>query len=241
MRYITSYKIYESKITKTELVDKIKWYSNWVERYIKDYNKFTSSNINFTFSYDTALTIREIFDVTQKLNDDSSDGFIRAVANEFITWSEYFTESKWPTYKLQNLKEFSFEYNYENYTDDFKIQHKWEFYNSDYREMVYAFVGQEIKQLISGTIWDIPLKKKFTKEDEEFLLDAIISDLDVNPGWIKGITKNGMNIMEHNKCPITGLPVRLDYDSDFMSRLNSYFGGVLIVSTYKILFPFYKL
>jgi len=240
MRYLKTYQLFESVISKAELVDKIKYYSNWLNNYMKDYNKYTTSNLNFNFSYDTALTISEIFDLCENLQHDSQDGLIRVIAFEFITWSEYFTEKKWSRYQLQGVRDFKFDYNYENYTDEFKQQFKYKLYNNDYKEIIYAWVGQEIKNLISGTTFDIPQKKQFTKEDEQFLLESITTDLEVNPNWIAGITKNGIHIKEYHGSPITSLPIKVDYDSDFIYRLNSYFGGVLILK-YKIYFPFYTI
>ena len=241
MNHIKSYKVFESSLSKNEIVEKIKFYSKWIRQYLEDYNNFTRGQVNLHFSYNTALTIREIFELTDKLNNDSENGLIRSVANEFIKWSEYFTEEMWGgmSYKTDQLREFPFEYNYMNYTHEFKENHRWNFYNSDYKDKVYAYVGREIKRLISGTIWDIPQKKKFTKEDEQFLLDSIISDLDVHPQWVENVIKNGLHIMKYDGSPITQLSPKLDYDSDFIIRLQSFFGGVLIISNHKIYLPFY--
>ena len=121
MKYLKPYRMFESTLSKNELVDKIKYLSHYLETYVRDVNKFTRSNLNLSFSYDTLLTIREIFDVANKLDYNSSDGFITAVAQQFIIWSEHFTESKWHGDRFkQSLQSFEFDDNYLNYTDDFK-------------------------------------------------------------------------------------------------------------------------
>jgi hypothetical protein len=85
-------KIFESAITKNELIDKIKYFSQYLKTYLNDVNKFTTSNLNLQFSYDTILDITEILKLGGGLNYDSPDGLITAVAQQFIIWSEYFTK-----------------------------------------------------------------------------------------------------------------------------------------------------
>lgn len=88
MKYLRSYKIFESTLTKNQLVDKIKYLSNYLETYVRDVNKFTTMNLNFNFTYGTILDIRDIFIVANRLDYNSTNGFISAVAQQFIIWSE---------------------------------------------------------------------------------------------------------------------------------------------------------
>lgn len=256
MNYIKPWKLWESTISKVELVDKIKYYSNWVRNYVKDVNKFTTNNLNLRFSYDTVLDMTEIFEVADALDYDSTDSFISAIAEQFIIWSEYFTKNKWHGRRFrENLEKFQFDYNYENYNDEYKITHKWELYHQEYNYMVYGYVGQKIKELISGTIWDIPEKKQFTNEDKEFIIDCLITEYDVDENYTKlasdmidasiiGPYKAGIEI----KIPIIGdmwNHKKLTYESEFILRLQSYFSAVFLLegkwgNYYKISLPFYK-
>lgn len=257
MRYINSYKLFESTITKSYLVDKIKYLSNWLETYMMDTNKYVDSNLNFGFSYDTELTISEIFQTVKKLDHESPDGFITAICNEFIKWSRFFTKnsSKYDdvisTGNLHNLlPDPIFLTNYDNYDDGFygyKATNKGSLYKQELRNALYVYVGERIKQMISGTVWDIPLKKEFTDDDREFVLDCLLSeseyysDIDniVNSSLcVKTKARNGgvilkllVNDPNTYQKELTRL---LNYDSDFMWRLQSYFGGVLsVISNYR--------
>ena len=58
MIYIKSWQLYESLLTKNELVDKIKYFSQYLGVYLNDVNKFTTSNLNLNFNYGTILNIR---------------------------------------------------------------------------------------------------------------------------------------------------------------------------------------
>jgi hypothetical protein len=262
MRHLKSYKLFESSITKNELVDKIKYLSHYLHTYVKDVNKFTTNNLNLRFSYDTVLDMIRIFEVADLLDYDSTDGFITAVAQQFIIWSEYFTESKWHGKRFkEELESFKFDDNYLNYTDDFKQEHKWVLYKQEYNHFLYGYVGQTIKQLISGTIWDITEKKDFTDEDKQFILDCLYSDYDVDDNYIKrasdliDVSKTSSDNEKGYiiRIPIIGdiwknpvsLGTKSDYNTDFINRLQSYFGAVFILEGkwreyYKLCLPFYK-
>jgi len=255
MRYIKPWKLWESTISKAELVDKIKYYSNWVKTYVKDVNKFTTSNLNLGFSYDTVLGMMQIFQVADALDHDSSDGLISAVAEQFIIWSEYFTESKWHGRRFkEELEKFQFDYNYENYTDEDKKELMRKLYDQRYTHMVYGYVGQKIKQLISGTIWDIPEKKLFTDEDKEFIIDCLITEYDVDKNYtdLASDMIDTYKTRDNSKGVILHLPIigdrwnheKLTYESEFILRLQSYFGAVFLLEGkwgeyYKIYLPFY--
>jgi hypothetical protein len=260
MIYIKSWKLYESSISKKELVDKIKYFSLYLETYLNDVNKFTTSNLNLSFSYGTILNIREIFQVSQKLNYDSVDGFITVVAQQFIIWSEYFTKNDWHNARFkEKLKSFNFEDEYLNFTDEYKQSNKWELYKQEYNHLLYVYIGESIRHLITGTIWDIPELKEFTDEDREFILDSLLSDYDITPDYIRNAS-NMIEIFQKTLDNSNGYTIRLpligniwdhvkiDYDDDFINRLQSYFGGVLILkgsyslnqAYYKLCLPFYK-
>ncbi len=249
--------MFESTLSKNELVDKIKYLSHYLETYVRDVNKFTRSNLNLYFSYDTLLTIREIFDVANKLDYNSSDGFITAVAQQFIIWSEYFTEQKWHGDRFkQKLESFVFDDNYLNYTDDFKKENRGKLYKQEYNHLLYGYVGQTIKNLISGTIWDIPEKQEFTDYDKEFIIDCLYSEYeDVTNEYIEMASQiiDVSKTLDHSKGYILRIPifgdrwnyVKITYDSDLFRRFESYFGGVFILEGkwgefYKFCLPFYK-
>jgi len=259
MKYLRPYKIFESTITKNQLVDKIKYLSNYLETYMRDVNKFTTSNLNFSFSYGTILDIRDIFIVANRLDYNSTNGFISAVAQQFIIWSEYFTEQKWHGKRFkENLESFKFNDEYLNYSDDFKKVHRWELYKQEYNNMLYGYVGQTIKSLISGTIWDIPESEEFTEDDKEFVLDCIYSEYeDVSSEYITKaseiIDSSTVNSIGVQKCYILRVPIfgdrwnykKIDYNSDFVWLLESHFGAVFILENkwaefYRFCLPFYK-
>ena len=73
MKYLDSFKIFESSITKNELVDKIKYLSHYLETYVRDVNKFTTNNLNLSFSYNTILDIKNIFIVANRLDYNSTN------------------------------------------------------------------------------------------------------------------------------------------------------------------------
>ena len=257
MKYLKPYRMFESTLSKNDLVDKIKYLSHYLETYVRDVNKFTTSNLNLSCSYDTVLDIREIFDVANKLDYNSSDGFITAVAQQFIIWSEFFTEQKWHGARFkQSLQSFEFDDNYLNYTDDFKKENRGKLYKQKYNDMLYGYVGQTIKHLISGTIWDIPEKKEFTDDDKEFILDCLHSEYeDVTTEYIKKASEmiDVSKTLNHSegyiiRIPVFGdrwSPIKIDYNSDLFRLLDSYFGGVFILSgrwgeNYIFCLPFYK-
>ena len=247
MKYLEGYRIFESSLTKVELVNKIKYLSSYVHDYMKDYNKFTSSNLNFNFSYNTELVIRQIFEVSNILDINSQDGLITAVCNEFITWGNYFLKDRYFFDRYDKL-DFQLDYDFEN-EDDYKRENRRKLYDSVKLNMLYLHVGFTISNLIRGTIWDIPPEKKvFTEADKVYILDRLISDYDMDENVI-----NKASIMIDDRkerrergvliaLPLSRGEIKLEYNSDFMYGLQSYFCGVLITNfttTYGIYLPFY--
>jgi hypothetical protein len=251
MKHIKAYKKFESKsngIDKSYLVDRIKWYSNYLHQYMKDVNKYTTSNLNFSFSYGTQLTISEIFDTANKLDYNSPDGFITAICNEFIVWSNYMVDHV-SSRIASDLVDFRIDKGYDDYTDDYKKEHRSElYYSQSTRSLMYAAVGRDIKNSISGTIWDIPVKRKLTDEDKEFVIDSIISDLEIEyvNDYINSIKYNLISPPINKKGTIILMPIFSDkdsikYGSDFINRLQSYFSGALILNinySIRIYLPF---
>jgi hypothetical protein len=250
-------KIFESVLTKSELVNKIKYLSNYLHNYMKDVNKFTTSNLNFSFSYDTELEIRQIFDVTEDLNENSPDGFITSIANEFITWSNSFIKDYGFNGRLvDELKTFQLDENYETYDDEYKKSNSRKLYDQRFLHLLYFYVGQTIKKMISSTTWDIPNEdKELTEEDMDFIFDSLRSDYDITSDYVGGYKVIDRNTKWKEKrgliirLPMIGSDrwhgVVISNDSDFMYRLQSYFGGAIIIpghyEYYKIYLPFYKI
>jgi hypothetical protein len=251
--------MFESTLTKNELVDKIKYLSHYLETYLRDVNKFTTNNLNFSFSYGGILDIKDIFIVANRLDYNSTNGFISAVAQEFIIWSEYFTEARWHGNSFKKrLESFKFDDNYLNYTDEHKKENRWELYKQEYQHLLEGYIGQTIKNLISGTIWDIPEKEEFTEDDKELVLDCIYSEYEdvSNDYMIKAseiIDSSTVNSIGVQKCYILRVPVfgdrwnytKIDYNSDFVRLLESHFGAVFILEGkwgewYRFCLPFYK-
>ena len=257
MKYLDSFKIFESSITKNELVDKIKYLSHYLETYVRDVNKFTTNNLNLSFSYNTILDIKTIFIVANRLDYNSTNVSITAVAQQFIIWSEYFTEAKWHGNSFKKeLESFKFDDNYLNYTDDFKKEQKWKLYKQEYNRLLYGYVGQTIKNLISGTIWDIPETREFTEDDKEFIIDCLYSEYeDVTSDYLNLASKmiDVSKTEDHSKGYILRIPIfgdrwnyiRINYNNDLIRRFESYFGAVFILEGkygefYKLCLPFYK-
>lgn len=248
-------KVFESVITKNELVDKIKYFSQYLETYLNDVNKFTTSNLNLQFSYGTILYISEILKLGGSLNYDSPDGLITAVAQQFIIWSEYFTKNYGISFK-NKLKLFKLDDNYLIFTDGYKQSNKSRLYQQEYNHLLYGYVGETIRYLITGTIWDIPESKEFTDEDKDFILDCLSSDYDnISSEYISKASDmiDKSKTLDNSRgyiirIPLIGNDVKIDYDDDFIHRLCSYFGGVLILKSgyslnqayYKLCLPFYK-
>ena len=246
MRYLKTYKLFESILTKRELVTKIKYLSNYTHNYMKDVNKFTSSNLNFSFSYDTELEIIQIFEAANELSEESPDGFITSVANEFIAWGDSRLIHINPRYT------FKFDEEYENYDDEYKKNNSRELYDQRVRNSLHVYVGKTIEKMISGTIWDIPSEDKLiTEEDINFINDCLESDYDTHyeNENIKIVNRSGNKRGLIIKIPkITGsnnFRISITNDSDFMYRLQSYFNGAIIITGYydyyKIYLPFYKI
>lgn len=257
MKYLDSFRLFESNITSNELVDKIKYLSHYIETYVRDINKFTTNNLNLSFNYNTILGIDDIFRVSEKLDYNSSSLFIAAVAQQFIIWSEFFTENQWHGNRFkQKLESFIFDDNYLNYTDDYKSKNKWKLYHQEYNNLLYGYVGQTIKELISGTIWDIVEKKEFTDDDKDFIIDWIYSEYeDVTNDYLILVSEmiEMSKILDHSKGYILKIPllgnrynhVKINYDSDLFQGFQSYFGAVFILDNnygeyYKFCLPFYK-
>jgi hypothetical protein len=236
---------------------------------MKDVNKYTTSNLNFGFSFNTELEINQIFSVTNELNDDSSDGLITAIANEFITWSKYFTENRWGYRKEDIIRRGMFHEllpesniyfftDYDNYTDEYKTKNKYVLYTQELNHDLYVYVGLTIQRLISGTIWDIPGKKQFTDIDKDFILDSLRSDYDLDESYILKASAmiDSYKLIQRKVSQNRGISIRLpligerwkhiviDNNSDFMYRLQSYFNGAILIPSYydyyKIYLPFYK-
>jgi hypothetical protein len=255
MRYLKSYKIFESVLGKKELVEKIKYLSNYVHNYMKDVNKFTTSNLNFAFGYDTELEIIQIFEASNELSEESPDGFITAVANEFITWGKYINRINIRNKRNEfQLKAFEFDEDYEDYTDEYKKNNSIKLYDQKVRNSLYVYISETIEKMISGTIWDIPSKDfLFTDEDLEFIIHCFKTDYDIPDDW-NGVPRveNRDTKWEKKRGTIVTIPSIqgdtlsrkiIKNDSDFMYRLQSYFDGALIISRYdcyKIYIPFYK-
>jgi hypothetical protein len=111
--------------------------------------------------------------------------------------------------------------------------------------------------MISGTTWDIPSEdKKLTEEDMNFIFDSLSSDYDITSDYnIEGVKVTDRNTNWKKKrgliikIPMIGSDrwhgVVINNDSDFMYRLQSYFGGAIIIpgfyEYYKIYLPFCKM
>ena len=255
MKHLKPYKVFESTgISKAHLVDRIRWYSNNLHQYMKDVNKYTTSNLNFSL----------IFEAADMLHHDSPDGFITAICNEFIIWSEYMINQNGVA---SDLFDYRIDKGYEHFTDEYKQEHKHELYRQPACWLVYAATGRDLKESIAGTIWDIPLKKTFTDEDNEFIIDSILSDLEIDDNYLKPATRQDGTIRLYKDAGTTykfryrsvkrgiifKIPqikslqrIGITYDCDFINRLQSYFSGALILdrgvysSDIIIYLPFYK-
>lgn len=201
---------------------------------MKDYNEYTSSRLNFNFSYNT-LEIKEIFENASKLESYSDDGFIRAISNEFIIWSNYFIKDGWYKYddiirsnKLHELlpnDDIFFLKSYESLTDDYKKENKYQLYGQTILHNIYVYVGQKINQMIESTVWDVPYKlNTFTENDMNFIHESLIQEYDVGQSYLATVYRTTSGVISLPR--IEG--VKIDYESDFMFRLQSYFGGVLL-------------
>ncbi len=233
-------KFLENKdITKSELVEKIKYYSSYIEGYMNDYNKYTTSNLNLGFSY-YKLRIDEIFKITSELNSESSDGLIRAICNEFIQWGKYFTSSCSPGnsyYKRRYNKDFIFDYDYANYTEDYKIENKKNLYDQLILHNIYYYVGYKIEELIKGTTWEIPEITEFTNDDSELVMNCLVNEYDFNESDVSVIFND-----RSKELKLTGLDNSLiENDTDFVERLQYYFGGLIVLKNWngtKLYLPF---
>ncbi len=131
--------------------------------------------------------------------------------------------------------------------------------------MLYFYIGQTIKQLISNTTWDIPEKKKFNSEDRDFILDTLEFDyvdyvdsnyIEIVSNFIDKTNSGGKDYITITFPAIRGFDpnplamdgskynIVIDYDSDFMYRIQYHFSGAIIKSDrysdfVRIYLPFY--
>jgi hypothetical protein len=250
MKYLKSFKIFEGVQSKSELIDTLKYYSNYLYTYIKDSNKLKGSGINLDFSYDTFLNMKEIFKFVDELEYSSSDGDITFICNEYVNWSNYFLEGRW-SYRYE--REFVFDYDYLNYTDDYKKENRFKLYDQDFNQLSYIYVGQQVKKMITGTIWEMPDKIKFNETDRDFILDALQADFeDLDTEYMSRASKL-INIKYKSNSVIIKIPsfentwmkTKLTKNTDFIKRLESYFDYVLLLpynyeGYHEILLPFYN-
>lgn len=239
MKILNFNKFTESKgITKEELVDKIKFYTSYIETYMKDHNKYTTGNLNFHFSYHK-LDINKIFKISKELDYNSDDGLIRAICNELVMWGRSFDkESQQRLYSSRYNKEFEFDYNYVNYDEEYKIQNKRELYDQPTIWCYYQVIGKKIENLIKDTKWDLIEVTEFTDDDRELVKNCLINDYDVNDS---DDIKVGFN-KHYNTILISGVDnLVLEYDTEFIEKLQYYFGGVVILKDYdgtRLYLPF---
>lgn len=247
MKHIKSYKVFESNsISKSELVNKIKYYSNWLNTYINDYNKYTTSEINLGFTYGN-LPIYNLFRLTQNLKINSEDGLIKAIVNEFLLWMN-FIEKGWRKKEYEDFNKILTDY--DEYTDEYKEINRIKIYNSDLKEKIYIYITRTIYLMTLGTIWEIPKEKeKFSEYDKQVIINSLLSDYDdyIDDDYMNKLSN--LDIRINNSGLLILLPkldhIKLNYDSDFISRLQDHFGGVLIKDHTGRLFstiilPFYK-
>lgn len=226
-------------ISKDELVGKLILYSNYLEKYIRDYNKYTNSNINFSFSY-YHLELNNIFLTTSMLNNDSSDGLIRALCNEFIKIGEYFLYN----YR-RNYSSFNFNYDYINYNDEYKESNKRELYNQDgILSNIYFYIGNVIKEIVVGSIFEPVEITEFTENDKEIVINCIINEVNNSEIIIKFDKYKCLHInFRQPQPPNNKFSDIYSYDSDFIERLQYYFKGAVIIKNYTgniIYLPFKK-
>lgn len=233
MKILNFNKFLENKtINKEELIDKIKFYSSYIENYMKDYNKYTTSNLNLSFSF-YKLEIKQIFKSTNELDYNSNDGIIKAICNEFIKWGERFTYDN----KGRRDIGYKFDYYYNNYTDAYKLNNKRGLYKQDILNDNYFYISHKLGELIKGTIWDIPNITDFTEDDKDIIINCIINEFDVN------IDKINIKFID-NILKIEGLNnSEIKYNTDFIDRLQYYFKGLIILEVWnrtRIYLPFKK-
>jgi len=258
VKHLKPYKIFEGVQSKSEIIDKLKYYSNYLYTLLKDSNKLTRSGINLEFSYGTFLKMKEIFEFIDELEYSSKDGDITFICNEYVNWSNYFLEGRNSYRYRKELEKFIFNYDYLNYTDVYKKENRFKLYTQEYIHLSYIYVGQEVKKMITGTIWEIPNKIKFNETDKDFILDALQADFeDLDEEYMSKASKiiNTTSIASYEsnsviiKIPSFEKPWmkrKLTKNTDFMKRLGSYFDCAILLPSYnhegyhQILLPFYN-
>jgi hypothetical protein len=239
-------KFLESKgITKEELIDKIKFYSSYIENFMKDINKYTTSNLNFSFTY-YKLDINQVFKLTNELDYESNDGTIRAICNELIQWGNYFKSSCEPSYsgshyKRRYNKEFTFDYDYSNYSDEYKLENKRVLYEQLVLFNNYYYVGKKLEELIKGTTWDIPEITDFTEDDRELIKNCLVNEYEINQ---EDINEKGFIRFTNSKRLLIDIDDSfINNDTDFVDRLQYYFKGLIVLKSWdgtSIYLPFKK-
>lgn len=242
MKHIKSYKIFESSdLTKSELISKLQELATEFFNYVQDYNRVTKMNHNLWFTYSTEIETMQILNLIgfegcerlggSYLDENSPDGLIRAICNELIKMKMFFVDRGYVNKeKIENREP---EYN----------QQGVRLYSQKRMYLKYYDFGNTIENLIKDSKWDIPKQSKMNKEDLEFIEDSLLSDfdyLDIDKIDIDSVPgKYGCSV----KIPIPGS--QLDYNMDFIRRLDSYFGGLIIMrggrndGSGKLYLPFY--
>ena len=199
---------------------------------MKDHNKYTTGNLNLHFSYHK-LDIIEIFKISNKMDYNSDDGLIRSICFELIMWGRKFNKDRYN-------KDFEFDYDYITYSEEYKIQNKRRLYDQSTLWCYYEEIGEKIKRLIEGTKWDLIEITEFTDDDKELIINCLINDFDVKDSSNIEIGFNKY----YNTIRIKGVDnLELEYDTEFMDKLQYYFGGVVILKDYdgtRLYLPFKK-
>lgn len=255
MKHLKPYKIFESNLSKHQIVDKLKWFSNYLDTYIKDLNKI-SGTYYLSVKYN-GLTLMELFNCCSELNYESHDSTITAISNEFIKIGEYIEDEALDILDKDEFNKFTIDYNYLEYSDEYKKENQRTIYfklhgNSQKTLFLnYILVGREVLKSINGTKWEAPDIKIINDDDYEFILDCIISDYeDVSEEYIHNFYDNIIKVNSN-----TGMILKFkrpnekkEADNDFIWRLNSYFNGVLLKEAFAysdnfifLYLPFYSL
>jgi len=218
MRYLKRYKVFESVgLSKSELIQDIDTLSKNLYNHIVDYNIKTRMNHNLHFSYANVETIKLMGFVTDsiiqsyRLNINSPDGLIRCICDEWI--------------KIKNRFERQLYRNGE------------EVYPGTNQQAVlwkeYYKVGSQIEEMISGTRWDIPESKVLKDDDIDFITDSILSEYDSYRDFSVENYWDGVKVkitLVDNDILSTYVSITKIYESDFIKRLDSYFGGLMILN-----------
>jgi len=242
MIYLKSYKLFESSgVTKSELIGKLIELSTELYNYVQEYNSATKMGHNLHFTYDTTIETIQIltligFDGCDRyggtyLTEESPDGLIRAICNELVKMKGFFVKRSYVNNDMINNREP--EYNQQGVRQ----------YSQKRMYLKYYDFGNTIENLIKNSKWDIPNQSKMEREDLVFIEDSLVSDFDdsvdlekLDVDAVPG--KDGCFI----RVPITSS--KLDYNTDFIRRLDSYFGGLIILRSYrddgKLYLPFWS-